>query len=372
MDTMKLALALRRSSAARLAIEFGIHDFIREHPEVEIVRVNGNHSLSWDDALQSSPDALLGFFHQPEHFQKVKEMGIPSVCINSVFDHGTVSCVRSDAYAVGVMAAEHFLEQGCDDFTFISDVPHHYYSTKRQAGFYDTLEKKGFRANCITSESLEPAVLWLEKRLASKTRSAVFCVNDRVARALLNLMESHHPNLENYLIFLGVDNDPFYYENGSVIFSSIDVNHRQVGYRAAQLISRHYREVGAAATCIEIPPLRLVDRYRQAQLLQNQHPAISQAFQKITSEYADPELTAETVARHCSVSIRSLNRILKAHDYPPLAACILDARIRAAKKLLERSNLTLDQIAFTVGFKEYTTFFRAFKKSEGVAPSHYQ
>ena len=75
-----------------------------------------------------------------------------------------------------------------------------------------------------------------------------------IARALLNLMESHHPNLENYLMFLGVDNDPFYYENGSVIFSSIDVNHRQVGYRAAQLISRHYREVGAAATCIEIPP----------------------------------------------------------------------------------------------------------------------
>lgn len=369
---MKLALALRRSSAARLSIEFGIHDFIREHTEIELVRVDGNHSLSWEDALKNFPDALLGFFHHPDHFRKVREMGIPSVCINSVFDHGSVSCVRSDAYAVGVAAAEHFLEQGCNDFTYISDVPHHHYSVQRQAGFYDTLEKNGFHANCITSESLEPAALWLEKKLVKKKQSAIFCVNDRTARSLLNLLEVNHPNLEDFLIFLGVDNDPFYYENGAVIFSSIDVDHRQVGYRAAELLYKHYQEEDSTATCIEIPPLGLIDRYQQAQHLQHQHPALSQAFKKIASEYANSELNAEAVAKHCSLSIRSLNRILKAHDYSPLSACILDARVRAAKKLLERSNLTLDQIAFTVGFKEYTTFFRAFKKNEGIAPSNYR
>ncbi|NWK56175.1 substrate-binding domain-containing protein [Verrucomicrobiaceae bacterium N1E253] len=368
---MKLALALRRSTALRFPVELGIHDYLRDHSEIDVVSVNGTSSLSWKDALSCDPDALIGFLHQPEHVQQLTNMNIPSVCINSIFDHQHVSCVRSDAYAVGVMAANHFLNLQCEDYTFISDVPNHHYSERRQAGFNDTLKTHGIRANCISSNSLDPAVLWLKKKLADKTRSAVFCVNDLTARALLNLLEPRHPDLEDHLILLGVDNDPFYYDNGAVIFSSIDVNHRQVGYQAAQLVHQQYREKTSPPRCIEIPPLQLVNRYRQAQRLQSRHPAVSQALQIIASEYASPDLTPETLAAKCAISVRSLNRSLKTHDYPPLSRCILNARMRAAKELIERSNLTLEQVAFTVGYREYTTFFRAFKKHEGLAPSSY-
>ena len=369
---MNLALALRRSSAARFAIEFGVFDYVRERPEVTIIHIDGEHSLSWEAALASDCDALLGFFHKPEHFQKVEELDLPAVCINSIFHHESMPCVSSDAYAVGVMAAEHFLEEGAKDFTYVSDVPHHYYSIKRQEGFYDTLLKQGFRADCITSESLEPAAIYLKKKLLSKTPTAVFCVKDSTARSLLNLLEPDHPDLEDTLKVLGVDNDPFYYENGSVIFSSIDVNHRRAGYLATQLLHRHFLKKDLETRCIEIPPLGLHNRHQLARKQQNQHPALGQVFQKINADFADASLTAESIAQHCGLSVRSLNRILKEHGHAPLASNILNARIRASKKLLERSNLTLEQIAYTVGFNEYTTFFRAFKKSAGAAPSEFR
>ncbi|BDS06982.1 XylR family transcriptional regulator [Oceaniferula spumae] len=369
---MKLALALRRSSAERFVIELGIHDYAREHPEIEIISIGGNQSLSWDDALGSEPDALIGYFHQPWHLECVRELNIPSLCVNSVFQHEEISCVRADSHAVGVMAAEYFLRLGCKDFTYITNVPEHYYSQRRQEGFFSHLKTSGLSAECIASESLEPAALWLQKKIEQGNLSGVFCVNDRAARALLNLLESGNSNLEDKLIILGVDNDPFYYENGSVIFSSIDVNHRHAGYLAAQLLHQQILAQDTTPACIEVPPLQLHDRYQLARKMQKKHPALGLVFQNINANFADATLSAESVAKHCGLSVRSLNRILKEHGHAPLAATILDARIRAAKKLLERSNLTLEQIAYTVGFNEYTTFFRAFKKSVGKAPSDFR
>jgi len=208
VNTFRLALALRRSSAERFMTELGIHDYVRENPEIEIISQNGNHSLSWDDALAAEPDALIGYFHQPWHFDRVRDQSIPSVCTNSIFDHTEISRVRADSHAVGVMAAEYFLEFGCTDFTYITDAPLHHYSVRRQDGFFGRLEKNGHGAECITAESLETAALWVQKKINPKNLSAVFCVNDRVARALLNRLEPKNSNLENSLVNLGVDNDP--------------------------------------------------------------------------------------------------------------------------------------------------------------------
>lgn len=352
--------------------ELGIHDYVREHPEIEVVCIDGNHSLSWDEALAVNPDAMIGHFHQPWHLDRIREGSIPAVCVNSVFNHTEISCVRADSHAVGRMAAEYFLGLNCVDFTYITDVPLHYYSVRRQEGFSQHLEENGRRAECISTDSLEPAALWLQKKITSGKLSGVFCVNDRCARALLNLLERRHSNIEDSLVILGVDNDPFYYENGSVIFSSIDVNHRQTGYLAAQLLHQHCLEKSQSPSCIEVPPLELHNRYQLARKLQTKHPALGLVFQKINTDFQNQALNADSVAKHCGLSVRSLNRLLKEHGHPALAASILDARIRAAKKLLERSNLTLEQIAYTVGFTEYTTFFRAFKKSVGTSPSDFR
>lgn len=236
MDTIRLALAMRRSSSERYVIELGIHDYVREHPEIEILCVDGALSLSWQEALACKPDALIGYFHQPSHLQRIQKLGIPTVSVNSVFNHSEISSVRVDSHAVGTMAAKYFIEKGCTDFTYLSDVPDHYYSARRQAGFCKTLKEQGHHAECITVESLESAVLCLQNKIGQGKRSAVFCVNDRAARALLNLLEPKHLKLEDSLLILGVDNDHFLYENGNVVFSSIDANHRLVGYLAAQQI----------------------------------------------------------------------------------------------------------------------------------------
>ena len=43
-----------------------------------------------------------------------------------------------------------------------------------------------------------------------------------------------------------------------------------------------------------------------------------------------------------------------------------------AKRLISAGDLSLDEIALRVGYDQYRSFHRVFKKAEGISPSEYQ
>jgi AraC-like DNA-binding protein len=51
---------------------------------------------------------------------------------------------------------------------------------------------------------------------------------------------------------------------------------------------------------------------------------------------------------------------------------IIDMRLRMAIELLQRTDLTVKQVAHTVGYDDQLYFSRLFRSRKGVAPSHYQ
>lgn len=79
----------------------------------------------------------------------------------------------------------------------------------------------------------------------------------------------------------------------------------------------------------------------------------------------------EQVARHFGMSARSLQRKLVAEGikYKEL---IREARINTAKRTLENSHLSIQEIAYAMGFSTPAAFYRAFKRWTGMTPKEYR
>ncbi|TCL69665.1 AraC family transcriptional regulator [Rhizobium sp. BK251] len=96
------------------------------------------------------------------------------------------------------------------------------------------------------------------------------------------------------------------------------------------------------------------------------------AEQFIASHFDDPRLSAEVVAAHLGVSIRSLH-LAFAGTGEGVAARTATIRLAKAKEMLlgcpERS--TLD-VAISCGFNNLSTFYRRFSEAYGMAPGEFR
>jgi len=80
------------------------------------------------------------------------------------------------------------------------------------------------------------------------------------------------------------------------------------------------------------------------------------------------EVSAEDLSSYLCMTPRTLRRKLSNHD-TSFRAIIQEFRSNAAKKLINETQLTIEDIAYSVGFTDVSNFRAAFKKWTGVTPS---
>ena len=86
------------------------------------------------------------------------------------------------------------------------------------------------------------------------------------------------------------------------------------------------------------------------------------------SRYCNEENILSAVADILHMSERNTARIIKEIFGVPVSSLVLNQRMAYAKELIARKEMTLSEIAERVGYKNYNTFYKAFKKYYGVAP----
>ncbi|MCP4674640.1 MAG: AraC family transcriptional regulator [Deltaproteobacteria bacterium] len=92
---------------------------------------------------------------------------------------------------------------------------------------------------------------------------------------------------------------------------------------------------------------------------------------QVAIRLCDGEPRVEDVARACGMSARTMHRRLK--DRSMSFREIVDGlRLTMAKHRLEEGSLSIDEIAFTLGFSEASAFRRAFRRWTGMSPSIYR
>jgi transcriptional regulator GlxA family with amidase domain len=89
-------------------------------------------------------------------------------------------------------------------------------------------------------------------------------------------------------------------------------------------------------------------------------------------QHLDDDLGVEALAARAGLSPRQFNRAFKAAFETTPAQHVERLRLDAAREHLIASNASIDQVAWTVGFRSDDAFRRAFDRRFGLSPSDYR
>ena len=82
-------------------------------------------------------------------------------------------------------------------------------------------------------------------------------------------------------------------------------------------------------------------------------------------------LTLGDIAHHFFVSESTITQTFRKKIGVSFYRCVTQRRLIAAKALIERG-ITMESVAESVGFSDYSSFFRAFKQEFGISPRQYR
>lgn len=92
----------------------------------------------------------------------------------------------------------------------------------------------------------------------------------------------------------------------------------------------------------------------------------------IKLHYSRPSLTIDEICNIFNISHSYLCKIFKKYSNLTAKGTIIKIRLKEAEKLLLNTNLSIKQIAFSVGFYDDTYFMKTFKKEYHITPSEYR
>lgn len=111
---------------------------------------------------------------------------------------------------------------------------------------------------------------------------------------------------------------------------------------------------------------------RCAELREPEAPiSLDNVFQYITNHFTE-DIYLERIAEQTNLSAKYLSRSFKEKTGVNITDYIGLLRISKAKELLVQSAMSVGGVGEAVGFDNRTTFFRTFKKLEGVSPNDYR
>ncbi len=103
-----------------------------------------------------------------------------------------------------------------------------------------------------------------------------------------------------------------------------------------------------------------------------QNPHVRKTVEIMAERRSDPNLALPQIARRVGVSPSHLVRVFQAHLGRSPMRYLAEMRIRSAQTLLLRSNLSIKEISFMVGFRDQLYFSRVFRQETGMSPRAYR
>jgi AraC-like DNA-binding protein len=99
---------------------------------------------------------------------------------------------------------------------------------------------------------------------------------------------------------------------------------------------------------------------------------VKQVTLQLTTQYAEP-ISIESLADGLGYNRAYFSKMFKAYNHVTPVTFLLNMRIGKARQLLrERSELTIEQIAYSVGFNDPLYFSKQFKRFYNQSPSEYR
>ena len=327
-----------------------------------------------------APNGVIAQVSDDETAQGLLAWGGPVINTTSAMGGLPFPLVDVDHEAVGVMAAEHFLERGHTDFAFFgSDKTG--FSTGRERGYRARLQSEGHQVHACHADSLlvrNRAESWvrteeeIERWLLELPRPcAVFVSNDLPARTVTNACAMLGLDVPEELSILSVDNDEFECLFASPTLSSIDIPAFQIGLTAAQQLQQMLAgKPIEPSTETLLPPVQVIER-QSTDIVATSDPAVRTGVSFIRAHYQQ-QISVDDVADAADCSRRTLERRFRSALDRTVHEELARQRLVRARRLLLETELDLETLAHQSGFTDARRLAVVFRQHFQQSPSDFR
>ena len=285
--------------------------------------------------------------------------------------------VGVDDESVSRVVAAHLQQRRFRHFAFCGyeAVP---WSAGREESYCRLLRQEGFRVAGYRVPLLAGTIFLSETKRTRFKRwlqtlprpVALMAANDDLGEQVIELCKEAGIRVPDDCAVVGVDNDPVVCGLSDPPLSSVKIQFRQAGYRAAAALDRLMNGHAPGAWSITAAAANLVER-QSTNIIAAEDPAVAKALRFIHDHARGPLAVAE-IARASGVS----RRILEQRFRQTMDRSILQqhraARAAQVARLLAETNLSLAQIAEECAFTELSHLTRFFRAVHGQTPTAYR
>ena len=321
----------------------------------------------------------VGYWEELADF--VRNADCPCVELTNVRQDLNIPHVEGDNNAIGVMAAQHFLNRGYRNFAwfpFTNDS----INNERRDGFAGTVAASGFKLKILPAlhelKNLKWQGNWAKNlaRIADAVAAlpkpvAIFCYNDCAAANVMSVCQERGILVPEQVAIAGVDNDELLCEAVSVPLTSVMHDLERVGYEGAAVLERLMNGEKITTEIPRIPPKGIIGR-RSTDMVAVENVDVARALLCIRERYTDPGFQIDDIVASTDISRRPLEVAFKAEFGRTIHTEIMRLRIKHAKELMRDTTQSVKQIASATGFSRPNHLHRIFRSHTGMTPKKFR
>lgn len=326
----------------------------------------------------SRPDAVVTEYPDTPHtLTALAALGVPTVFTSYLTAPDactpTMAFVRLDNLRIGATAAAHFDSLGVfATYVFATERADFRWSQDRELTFFanrTNATRKSF--SLISDYPSERENLAYAKTLERMPKPiAVYAASDTAALRMLDICRLAGLSVPEQVALLGTDNDELMVANARPSVSSIALNHRELGIRAAKILSlmldgRSVRDQTVKESVLGI------SRRESTRIVPPAKALVERALDFI-ERHANENISSADVRRHLGVSRQLLDLRFREFRNRSVGQEIVFARVGRIKRLLSSRPRSITEIAGLCGFSDASALSRYFKRATGITPSKWK
>jgi LacI family transcriptional regulator len=340
----------------------GIAHFVRQLGDSELRVISNEGFDAIDPAVYDG--VILGT--RADRSEKASRLAIPAISVSNTDPGLPFPLVITDDEEVGRIVARHLMAKGYRHFAFCGGP--HVYSVQRWAGFESTIVDT--LGASFAPHRLSPNPRASKKALSRLQRPlGLMTSTDAMATDAIAVCHGLGWRIPEDVAIVGVDDDELYSELSDPPLSSVAQQTEQIGYQAAECLSRLVKGERIAKTTL-VPPGPLIARQSSKGIVVADELVV-QAVQMMEQNLGKGTDIAE-VTDFLGVSRRLLEMRFRAALGQTPGQELLRLKIERAQSLLATTSLPLKQIAKLSGFGQPVRLSQAFRHYTGQTPIAYR
>ena len=375
----RVLVAMPLGAASGRKIMSGIYRFLGEGYswDVELIRRDTDFiQLFKGDGfdVRDFDGMIVAFAEQAELRRKQAKINLPTVFVD--YPDPVRSAIRRHAFvhdderSIASVAMQHLLTTGSRaSFAFVPARTQTEWSDRRQSAFVTQMKMARRKVIVFEGDGNDRNDLadWL---VSLPKPTGVLAAFDDRAIDVLEVCRRLGLSVPNDIAVLGIGNDEPLCDAAVPPLSSVAIEFANQGYRAAREL--HAMMLGGRSPRTDLRFGSSETAVRSSTAGGRSSAALAVRAHKFILDNALHGITLRDVVAHLHVSRRLATLRFRETYGQSILGAIIDIRLKEAKRLLLRTNLTVADIAMHCGFRDPAAFRAIFSRRHGVPPREFR